>query len=61
MRSAGCIVNDIVDIKLDEKVKRTSQRPLVIQSINISEAIIFLAFIINTFILILIQFNLQML
>ena len=28
MRSAGCIVNDIVDIKLDKKVKRTKSRPL---------------------------------
>ena len=28
MRSAGCIVNDIVDRKLDKKVKRTRGRPL---------------------------------
>ena len=59
MRSAGCIVNDIVDIKLDERVNRTSQRPLVTQSINISEAIIFLAFLLIFSLLILIQFNLN--
>ena len=28
MRSAGCIVNDIVDRKLDKKVKRTKSRPI---------------------------------
>jgi len=59
MRSAGCIVNDLVDIKLDEKVKRTSQRPLVIQSINIYEAIIYLAFLLILSLLILMQFNLN--
>lgn len=29
MRSAGCCVNDIADQKIDAKVSRTSQRPLV--------------------------------
>jgi len=28
MRSAGCIFNDIVDRNLDNKVKRTEQRPI---------------------------------
>ena len=27
MRSAGCIVNDIIDKELDKKVKRTKNRP----------------------------------
>ena len=38
MRSAGCIVNDLVDIKIDKKIERTSQRPLVIKSVTIFEA-----------------------
>lgn len=29
MRSAGCAINDIADRKVDGKVKRTNQRPLV--------------------------------
>ena len=28
MRSAGCIVNDIVDEKIDRKVTRTKKRPI---------------------------------
>ena len=28
MRSAGCIVNDIVDKDFDKKVKRTKERPI---------------------------------
>ena len=59
MRSAGCIINDLVDIKLDEKVKRTSQRPLVVKSVKISEAIIFLALLLILSLLVLIQFNLK--
>ena len=29
MRSAGCIINDIVDINIDKYIELTSQRPLV--------------------------------
>ena len=28
MRSAGCIVNDLIDINLDKKIERTAERPL---------------------------------
>ncbi len=28
MRSAGCIVNDIIDKKFDQKVERTKNRPI---------------------------------
>ena len=28
MRSAGCVYNDIVDQKIDIKVKRTKERPI---------------------------------
>ena len=59
MRSAGCIVNDLVDIKIDKKVERTSQRPLVIKSVNISEAIIFLVLLLILSLSVLIQFNLN--
>ena len=35
MRSAGCIINDIIDIKLDKKIKRTSNRPITSKKISI--------------------------
>jgi len=57
MRSVGCIINDLVDVKLDKKVKRTSHRPLVIKSVTIFEAIIFLVLLLMLSLLVLIQFN----
>ena len=59
MRSAGCIINDLVDKKLDKKIKRTSKRPLVIKSVTIFEAIIFLTLLLMLSLLVLIQFNLN--
>ena len=35
MRSAGCIVNDIVDKDFDKKVKRTKNRPITSKKISI--------------------------
>ena len=57
MRSAGCIINDLIDIKIDKNVERTSKRPLVIKSVNIFEAIIFLILLLIFAFIILIQFN----
>ena len=34
MRSAGCIVNDIVDEKIDREVFRTKNRPIASGSLN---------------------------
>ena len=59
MRSAGCIVNDLIDINIDKKIERTSQRPLVIKSVKIYEAIIFLILLLILSLLVLIQFNLD--
>ena len=39
-RSAGCIVNDLADIKFDGKVKRTRDRPLVTGRVDPMEAIL---------------------
>ena len=39
MRSAGCIVNDIVDRKLDKKVRRTKKRPLAANLISVKRAL----------------------
>ena len=43
MRSAGCIVNDIVDKEFDKNVARTSDRVLVTGEVSISEAYFILA------------------
>ena len=38
MRSAGCVINDIADMKVDGKVERTKNRPLVSGLITKNEA-----------------------
>lgn len=45
MRSAGCVINDFADRKVDGKVKRTSQRPLVSGMITPFEAIALFIFL----------------
>lgn len=39
MRAAGCVVNDLIDMKFDKYVTRTQNRPLTNGSIQIWEAI----------------------
>ena len=57
MRSAGCIVNDIVDKDIDSKVQRTKNRPLACDLISIRLALIYTALLCGLAFLILIQFN----
>jgi len=57
MRSAGCIVNDIVDRNLDKKVKRTKERPLASGKISVLNAFVYVVFLCLAALLILIQFN----
>ena len=57
MRSAGCIVNDIVDKDIDKKVQRTKNRPLACNLISIKLAIIYTSVLCGLAFLILIQFN----
>tara|TARA_B100000029_G_scaffold81504_1_gene72482 strand:- start:265 stop:1128 length:864 start_codon:yes stop_codon:yes gene_type:complete len=45
MRSAGCIINDLLDIKIDNQNKRTYNRPLAAKKISILSALIFLLII----------------
>jgi len=42
MRSAGCIINDIIDRNIDKHVARTETRPLTAATISMTEAIILL-------------------
>ena len=45
MRSAGCIVNDIVDKDFDKKVTRTKQRPIAAEKIKVLHAFILALFV----------------
>ena len=57
MRSAGCIVNDIVDKKYDRKVNRTRYRPIASGKISVIEAIILSGFLCIIALIVLLQFN----
>ena len=57
MRSAGCIVNDIVDRDIDKKVQRTKNRPLASNLISIKLSLVYTAILCVLAFLILIQFN----
>ncbi len=54
MRSAGCVINDYADRKIDGAVKRTQNRPLVTGALSSSEALqLFATFILFAFGLVL--------
>lgn len=42
-RSAGCVINDIADRKVDGRVERTRDRPLPKGEVSLSEAVVLLA------------------
>ena len=58
MRSAGCIVNDIVDKDFDKKVRRTKSRPIASKKISIFHSLLYVALLCSLAFLILVQFNL---
>ncbi|WP_093328573.1 4-hydroxybenzoate octaprenyltransferase [Thalassotalea agarivorans] len=54
MRSAGCVINDFADRKVDGQVKRTSERPLVTGAVTTKEALaLFAGLVIVAFLLVL--------
>ena len=57
MRSAGCIINDLIDIKIDSQITRTFNRPLASKNISILSALIFLFVLLLLSFIILIQFS----
>ena len=57
MRSAGCIVNDVVDKNYDQKVERTKNRPLASNKISIRSALVIALILCLLAFLILINFN----
>ena len=57
MRSAGCIVNDILDRKYDKLVKRTKFRPIASGKISVRLGLFYATILCLLAFLILIQFN----
>ena len=57
MRSAGCIVNDIVDKDFDSKVERTKGRPIASGKISVRLGIVYSAILCFIALIVLIQFN----
>ena len=58
MRSAGCIVNDILDKEFDKKVSRTKDRPLASGKISWKIALLYSGILCFLALLVLINFNL---
>ena len=57
MRSAGCIINDLIDMNIDKNIQRTKTRPLASKKISILEALTFLLILLFFSLLVLLQFN----
>jgi 4-hydroxybenzoate polyprenyltransferase len=57
MRSAGCIVNDILDRKFDKQVARTKDRPIASGKIKISTGLFYAALLCALAFLVLVNFN----
>ena len=58
MRSAGCIVNDILDREFDAKVFRTKDRPIASGKVSVKLGIFYSIFLCLLALLVLLNFNL---
>ena len=57
MRSAGCIVNDILDKEFDAKVTRTKNRPIASGKISVKLGIFYAIFLCFLALIVLLNFN----
>ena len=57
MRSAGCIVNDIIDRNFDKEVQRTKNRPIASGKISVQQGIIYSLILCSFALIVLINFN----
>jgi len=55
MRAAGCVINDMWDRRIDQRVERTRTRPLASGSVSLLQALIFLAVLSCIGLMVLIQ------
>ena len=58
MRSAGCIVNDVLDRKFDKLVVRTKDRPIASGKISVKLSLFYAAILCLLALIVLINFNL---
>ena len=59
MRSAGCVVTDILDRKIDIMVERTKNRPIASGQISVGLSLVLVFLLCSSAFIILIQFNLN--
>ncbi|TMP29609.1 4-hydroxybenzoate octaprenyltransferase [Pseudoalteromonas rubra] len=59
MRSAGCVINDFADRKVDGAVKRTAQRPLARGAVSEGEALTLFASLIGASFILVLMLNWQ--
>ncbi len=57
MRSAGCVMNDIVDRNIDKFVKRTQNRPIASGAVSVTAAILLFCILCLIGLFILLQFS----
>ena len=57
MRSAGCIVNDILDKEFDKKVDRTKNRPIASNNVSVKVGLIYSVILCVLALLVLLNFN----
>lgn len=55
MRAAGCIINDIVDRRIDKFVKRTKARPITSGELCVQEALVFLGILLFAALIVLLN------
>lgn len=59
MRSAGCVINDILDKNFDSQIARTKNRPIAANKVSKREAFILFAILVSLGFVVLLQFNLK--
>ena len=57
MRSAGCIVNDILDRKFDNRVSRTKNRPIASGKVSVQVGLFYVIILCSLAFLVLVNFN----
>lgn len=57
MRSAGCVINDYADRKIDSHVKRTAQRPLTAGLVSKKEALVLFGILVTLAFLLVLTLN----
>ncbi len=58
MRSAGCVINDIADRNIDDKVKRTKSRPIASGELSVKQALVAFILLVGLAFIAVLQLNL---